>query len=338
MEIPDLVRERLGGETVEATVNLGDEDLVCVTPTRTLVYRSEGLLSDESVEVFEHDVERLDVSEGRRKTKFLLEYVDGTESFTVPADRAENVLKLLLSGVLGVEGVVADDETVGGVFTFSELTLVVTGARLIKHVGTPIWDADHEVYPYEAVTGLEFEEGSVATQVVLSVDGRPQRIKAPNDEAPRVEQALTQALFAYHGVDSLAELNETLGADESADDAGEPAAAGESGEFDLTDDISPLVGERDGGDGDETRSGTAAPADGPASPDERGGTVDTVSASAGSTTSGSRSAGAGPAAEDIEAIESQLSELTAAVEKQNELLADQQETIQQLIEELRRGR
>ena len=43
MEIPNLVRQSLGGEEIEAGVNLGDEDLICLTPTRTLLYRAEGL-------------------------------------------------------------------------------------------------------------------------------------------------------------------------------------------------------------------------------------------------------------------------------------------------------
>ena len=341
MELPHLVRDELGGEAVEATVNLGDEDLVCVTPTRTLIYRGEGLLSDESIETFDHDVERLDVSAGRRKTKFVLEYVDGKRSFTVPSSRADAVLDLLLSGILQVAGVITEGESVSGVFTFSELTLVVTGARLVKHVGTPIWDDDHEVFPYERVTGLEFEEGSVATQVVLSVDGRPQRIKAPSDDAPKVRQALTGALFAYHGVDSLAELNETVRPEPDDADTG----SSQSGEFDLTDDISPLVGgesAQSGADGDSGSEGHASgavespsPATEPATE-----TVDTVSTEPSSSTASvpePTDDGSVDAAE-FEAVQEQLAELTRVVEEQNELLSTQQETIQQLIEELRRGR
>jgi hypothetical protein len=241
MEIPNLVRERLGGESIEATVSLGDEDVIAVTPTRTILYRGDGLLSDESVSVYSHDVERLDLSKGRRNTKFSLTYVDGTKEFKVPGDRADTLLQILLQGVLRVAGVAEEDESVAGVFQFSELTLVVTEKRLVKHIGAPVWDEDFEVFDFADVTDLDFEEGSVATQIVLTVDGRPQRIKAPSDQAPQVEQTLTQTLCSYYDVNSLEALAAKLGTDE---DTGEdtPDADSSSKELELDDGISPLVG------------------------------------------------------------------------------------------------
>jgi len=393
MEVPQLVRERLGDESVEGTVSLGDEDVVCVTPTRTFVYRGEGLLSDESVAVFSHDVEQFDVSDGRRKTSFRFEYVEGSDSFSVPGNRAGSVLKLLVGGILQVAGVIDDEESVSEVFTFSELTLVVTSHRLVKHVGAAVWDDDFEVYPYGDVTGLSFEEGSVATQVVLSVDGRPERIKAPSDHARKVERTLKQALFSYHGVDSLAALNEKVAPeDDQLDDAGDDDQRS-AGSLALDESISPLVGGSDDGESDSpavsetqtpdspTDSETQTPDSSAASPSATDNTrvsesprssetrtsesaepsrTDTQSADAtggreagtgsGPTEEGSvetvstretataRSDDAAVDPEDIETIKKQLSTLATAVKKQNQLLRDQQETIDTLIEELRRGR
>ena len=252
MEIPDLVRDRLGGENVVAGVNLGDEDALCLTPSKTIVYKGEGLLSDESVAEFPHDVERLVVSEGRRKTKFQYDYVDGTRTFTVPANRGEKVLELLLGGILRVADVAAEDESVEGVFRFSELTLIITEQRLVKHIGTSVWDDDFEEFAFEAVTGLTFEQGSVATQIVLGVEGRPNRIKAPNDKAPLVRRTLENALFAYHDVESVDELNELLG----PDDEDPAAASSDTGAgFGLEDDIDPLVGSSEDDDAVDTGVG-----------------------------------------------------------------------------------
>ncbi|MEF8887888.1 MAG: hypothetical protein V5A30_08780 [Haloarculaceae archaeon] len=257
MEIPSLVRNRLGDEDIETAVSLGDEDVVCFTQSRTLLYRGEGLLSDEGVEVFSHDVETLEVSEGRRKTKFVLEYVDGSDSFTVPGRRTEAVLERLLDGILTTAGVIDPAESVTGVFRFSELSLVVTDARLVKHVGTQVWDADFEEFPYADVTGLSFEEGSVATQVVLAVDGRPERIKAPNDDAPMVRETLQDALFAYHDVASLEELNAAVGEEE--DDEQDESGGDDIG---FSEGISPLVGEgSDAGLDAEAGAGSDAGAD-----------------------------------------------------------------------------
>jgi len=357
MEIPDLVRERLGDEEIRAGVTLGDEDVVCLTPTRTIVYRGEGLLSDESVTVLSLDAERVDVTEGRRKTTFTLAFVEGTESFAVPSSRGDKVLELLMDGILRLDGVIGPEESVHGVYRFSELTLVLTDERLVKHVGSSVWDGDFEEFPFAALTGLDFEEGSVATQIVISVDGRPQRIKAPNDEAPMLRQTLEQAVFAYHDVDSLAALNEAVAEDDPADET-DDAPAGGAGSLSLDDGIDPLVGGDDPPDTDE-RMQAAGNEVVDANPAGDGATGDatTADASNGSTAAGGTSTdgragstrGSEPAEPasvdagavsraDVDEIGDQLESLTTTVKRQNELLRKQQQTIQQLIEELRQGR
>jgi len=236
MDIPDLVQRTVGDEEIQAGVSLGDEDAVCLTPTRTIVYNGDGLLSDEQVEEFSHDVEQIAVSEGRRKTKFVLGYIEGTESFTVPSNRGDKVLELLLEGVLRLEGVIDERESVVGVYRFSELVLVVCEGRLIKLIGEQVWNDDFEVYPFESVTGLEFERASVATSIALAIDGRPQRVKVPNDNAPVVRQTLEQALFEYYDVSSLEELNRVVGDDIDGTDDDEGTS-----DLDFGPGIDPLV-------------------------------------------------------------------------------------------------
>ncbi|MFC6973845.1 hypothetical protein ACFQL1_02855 [Halomicroarcula sp. GCM10025709] len=310
MEIPDLVRGELGDEEVQAGVALGDEDMVCFTPSRTLVYRGEGLLSDEGVEVFPHEFERLSVSEGRRKATFSLAYVDTKRELSVPVKRSDAVLEQLLESSLRATGVLDEGETVAGVFRFSELTLVVTSEQLLKHVGSVTWDGDFEQFAFGDVTGLEFEEGSVATAIVLSVDGRPERIKAPSDKAPSLRRTLQQALFAYHDVSSLEALNDAVGDDEEP----APDASG----LGLDAGIDPLVSDDDDSE-QEPEGPTADTDDGweTAEPD----------------------LGSGPAVDgDLAALESQVEELTELVEQQNEQLQRQEKVIKQLIAELRQGR
>lgn len=345
MEIPDLVRQRLGDEDIDSAVNLGDEDLACFTPTRTLIYRSEGLISDESLEVYDHDVDRIDVSRGRRKTKFTLEYYDRKESFSVPGDRAEPVLERLLGGVLGVAGVIDDDEEVAGVYRFSEMTVIVTDGRLVKHVGGYVWDEDYEEFPYADVTALRFEKGSVATQIIITVNGRPQRIKAPNDEAPIIEQTLTTVVLEYHDVGTLDELAE-LAEDEADGETDDPASddSSVSSDIALDDSITPLVGgssaaESDVSIDDGSSGGTTALEEaesGATSADSSSDTADAVEPSAendGQNGTASADNGVDPA--EFEALKEQVSTLATAVQRQNKLLKQQHGTIQQLVDELK---
>jgi len=231
MSVPGAVESALDGEDVAAEVPLGGEDVLYITPTRTLIYRGEGLLSDETVEEYPHDAERLTVKEGRRKTRFSLEYpLEGTKEFTLPSNSAESALHPVLAGIMNAGGVTDPGETVVKTFRFSELTLVVTSERLVKHIGEVVWDEDYEEFHYADVTGLTFEEGSVATQIVLEVDGRQQRIKAPKEHAREARERLTQALCNYYDVNSVEELRAAIAPDEEAADAGDDAPAVAFGE------------------------------------------------------------------------------------------------------------
>ncbi|MFC7073285.1 hypothetical protein ACFQJ7_01270 [Halovenus rubra] len=361
MEIPDTIKQRLGDEELESAVNLGDEDIICFTPSRTLLYRGEGLLSDDSLDTYDHDVERLDISEGRRKTSFTLTYVDSEKRFTVAGDRTEAVLERLIAGVLKDSDVTASGEDIEGVFRFSELTLIITDKRIIKHVGSYLWDADYEEYPYANVTQLEFEEGSVATSIVISVDGRPQRIKAPRGDDAVIRRALTTALFSYYEVDTLDQLNSVI-----SDDSATTSESGSSlsSDIELDDTIDPLVTSDDDEDvtpltEEETTTDlntetTAESADsGPTTQTsttdrqaatnepEPTRTVDThpeehTNSSSADQTPTPVQTEVAVDPDDIEAMKSRLATLTKVSKRQNELLKEQQETITQLVEELRR--
>jgi hypothetical protein len=352
MEIPAPLKQRLGTEELESAVNLGDEDIICFTQTRTLLYRGEGLISDDSVEVYEHNVDRLDVSEGRRKTAFRLTYVDDEKKFAVANSRADAVLERLLAGILTTADVIEDDEEIEGVFRFSEMALVITDKRIVKRVGAYLWEDDYEEYPYSNVTDLEFEEGSVATAIVISVDGRPQRIKAPRGDARLVRRTLTNALCTYYEVDSLDHLKETIGETEPPTDTNDDSSI--SSNLALDDSISPLV-TPDDDDADVETLTTPDDAGGnpPTAPPEQNleeyetgdteheteettpeqeRTQSTQETSQESASPESTEAAIDP--EDIEGMKARLATLTKVAKRQNKLLKQQQQTINQLVEEL----
>lgn len=322
-EMPPLIRDSLGGESVRTRVELGGDDAVFVTPSRSIVYRSEGLLSDEAAAEYPHEVERLNVMRGRRKATFRLEYVDGRKEFSVPASRADDVLEPVLEGVLAATGVTEKMERVEGVYRFSELTLVVTDGRVLKHVGNALWDGDFEEYPFAEVTGLDTEEGSVSTGLVVEVNGRPQRVKIPSDEGRVVTQAIENAVLAYHEVDSIEELQEKQGVEDQDD---EPAREG----FDDA-KLDPLVGGRD--DVGDTTATETTETIGDAEEQDR--LVDRVASTAGDDRDPEAAA---PAATDVERLERRLEALEERLDRQTALLEHQQELVEQLVDELQRER
>ncbi|ELZ67087.1 hypothetical protein C5B91_12625 [Haloferax sp. Atlit-10N] len=373
MSQPEIVQSVLGEEDVVTRVHLGGEDELFVTPTRTLVYRAEGLLSDESVDEFSHAAERLSVKEGRRKAKLSLDYgLDGSETFSMSSKRLDDALQPIVEGVLAAAGVTDEEgERVVQTFRFSELTFVVTDARVVRHIGSAVWDEDYESYRYADVTDLEFESGSVATTVVLTVDGRQERFKIPNEEARLVREKLARALCDYHGVGSLEEFRVQMEKARANDESADAAADRDNTDFGAgPDPLSANPGELS----DEPANGTRAEGDAPAEPSQQTARTQSVeapsatgavaeakqAAESASTESASgnvadaadlgfegsgfesaaesESADSGAVDADYAELADEIESLREVVEAQSEQIRHQQELVEQLIEELRRGR
>lgn len=310
MAVPDLVRERLGGEEADAHVPLGGEDELWVTPTRGLIYRAEGLLSGETVEEYPLEAQTIALSEGRRKTTIRLDRgYDGADEFTVPAEHTDEALRPVVEGVLASAGVTAESEAVKQVFRLGELTLMVTDGRVVKHVGSPLWDEeDYEEYPYQQVTNLELEHGSVSSELVIEVDGRPNRIKTPSEEAHEIRKTIEGPLLASQEVDSVAALRRKF--DPEAEDPATP----ESEEQPSTEE----AGTDDNGLGSLLETGGLADAGG----------------------GGATAASADPVeqAEHVsEDLAAEVAALREAIERQGERIEEQRAVLERLIEELRRA-
>lgn len=373
-ELPDLLTEAVGDASLTEQTDLGGGDIIAVTPAETYLYRSEGLLSDESIETYSHDVEGFGVDAGRRKTTVLLEGMDTEQRLTVPSDAVNEFVEALLEGVLRTTGVLSEGETIEEQFRFSELTFVVTDRQLLKHVGNAVWNAEYEAYPYSELTDLDFESGSVAMQVIIQTDARRQRVKVPNDHSGRVRDAVQRAVFEYHGVSSLGGLRATLAPDEdSEDDTTETDSVGY--QADETDDTAgrsgsasddesraggwsppadqdptrstgrPDAGASDAGSGRSGADGSTPAADQDINSRSRVGAgssgkshdADSEPATTGETAPGGGTAPAGDGA-DIEALAERVDTLSEQLDRQTELLESQQELIDQLVDELRRGR
>ncbi|WP_044958292.1 DUF7115 domain-containing protein, partial [Halarchaeum acidiphilum] len=255
MDVPAAVASTLGDESVAARVPLRGDDALFVTPTRTLVYHADGLLSNESVEEFGHDAERVTVDDGRRKATVTLDYgLDGERSFAVPSGRVDDVLHPVLAGVLNAADVTDSGESVARTYHFSELTLVVTDRRLVRHVGAAVWNTDHDEIAYADVIDIDAEEGNVASQLVLETTGRTRRIKVPNEQFRDVRETVENALYEARGVPSYAAFRDLVAeeVEDAADDesdAIDASAAFEEAGIDAIGGSS--AGETDGSEADD---------------------------------------------------------------------------------------
>ncbi|MFB6281403.1 MAG: hypothetical protein ABEH40_05245, partial [Haloferacaceae archaeon] len=252
MDLPEAVQEAVDDESVAARVGLGGGDALFVTPSRTVVYRTEGLLSDESVAEYPHSAERIAVETGRRNSTVTLDYgLDGERTLQLPTDRLEDALHPVLAGVLNHAGVTGSGEAIKETFLFSELTVVVTSERLVRHLGETVWDQEFDEYRYDDVVDVRFEEGEVATAVVLHHEEGRERFKVPNDRARAFRECLLDALLGHHGYESIEAFRDARAPEEPDDLEADTVDFGD-GPDPLSADPSPIkdVPDIDGGDAD----------------------------------------------------------------------------------------
>jgi len=342
MSLPELLTGRLEGEEIIEQIPLGGDDVLVVTPTQTVVYRAEGLLSDESVETYSHQAEKISVSVGRRKAKITLKYgLDGEDTLALPVKKVDTVLEPLVAGVLKHTGAIEPDETVFRLFRFSDLSLVITSSRLVKHIGTAVWDLDAEQYHYDDVTDLTFEDGSVATSIVLTLNGRQERFKTPNEDARAVSETLSEVICAHHDVESLEEFRLTI--EEQAEDEPEEMPDDSKSSLDFGDGLTPLGADRNDS---QTQSESEGARETTARESTTGhsqsaelsleNSLSEAEQTEADAFEGSPFESAGPVADDE--LTAQVKQLTETIEKQAEQIERQGDLLQTLIEELRRGR
>ena len=215
MQPPQRVAAALGDEEVTTQIDLGGDDSITLTPTRLILYRAEGLLSGESITELPLAARGVRMKRGRRKATIHFELEDeATAEVTVPAATASHALEPIIAAVLRNRGIFAAGEQVRSIYRLSQLTVIVGEQRILRNVGANIWDLEYEAFAYEDVTDIDYEKGDVATTIVLTVDGRTERIKVPNEEIITVRKDVEEAVCAFWDVETVPQLRRLHGVED----------------------------------------------------------------------------------------------------------------------------
>ncbi len=326
MELPALVESYLGDERPKTVLTLGDDDLAVFTSDTLLLYRAESLLRDAELSQYPTNATSLGVRGGRRKTTVILGYPTETRQFTVQNSHADAVVEQLLGTILRTTGSIDANESIAGVYRFSDLTVVVTESRLLKQIGTNIWGGEYDEFPFAQVERVTFEQGQVATQVVLSVGGRSERIKAPNEEAPRLRETLIDAVISFHNADSLEEFNGRRSTEPTGRSAVSAVALDES--------ISPLIESETPRDTDQSESWQSARE----TPSTTGRNESVSQYARSENPPGGDDRATGDSTTEGANVTAQLTALAQTVERQQEILERQAARIEELERDIERLR
>lgn len=207
MSLPGGVSMLVDEDELINRIELDDRRTLFVTPSRAIAYRERSMLTEESVESYPTDLERLTLEEGKRQVTVTFEYPDEADrTLDLPKSSMAAALKALLASVIRATDVLEADEDIEELYRFNELTVVLTDRRLIKHVGHALWGETHEAIDYEIIRDLHTEEGQVSTGVIIETTGATERFKLPKDSADRFIAQIEDAVCAYHDVAALGVL------------------------------------------------------------------------------------------------------------------------------------
>ena len=215
MQPPQRVAAALGDEEVTTQIDLGGDDSITLTPTRLLLYRAEGLLSGESVTEYPLAAREVSMQRGRRKATVHFDLAEaGTAEIALPADAADAAITPILEAVLRHQGIFTADEQLRSLYRLSELTVIIGDERLLRNVGANLWDVEYDAFAYAEITDIDYEKGNVATTIVLTVEGRTERIKVPNEEILSVRKDVETAVCGFWDVETVPELRALHGVDD----------------------------------------------------------------------------------------------------------------------------
>lgn len=240
MSLPAGVSGLVDEDELIDDVALDGHRSLYVTPAKAVTFRERSLFTEESVDVYPTDIDRLLLEEGKRQSTVTFEYPDGqSSSLELPTEAMAPALKALLASATRATGAIPTDETILDLYRFNELTVILTDRRLLKHVGWAMWAASHDQIDYTDVRNIRVEQGQVSTGVNIDTDDGSDRLKIPHDTADDFVARLKSAVCDFHGIDDIGVLR------------GDPDAGKPDPEPDL-DRLRPLsVGDPDEDDTDE---------------------------------------------------------------------------------------
>lgn len=207
MTLPGGVSVLVGEDDIIDQVELDTHRMLYVTSTRAIAFRERSLFTEESVEVFPTNVKRLLLNRGKRQSTVTFEYTDRDDrELQLPSDATPPSIRALLESVVRATDVLEGDESIIELYRLNELTVIVTDQRLIKHVGQALWALPFDSIDYETVRDIESEVGQMSTGVFIRTTEGSDRFKLPKDVADRFVSRLEEAVCDYHDVPSVGVL------------------------------------------------------------------------------------------------------------------------------------
>ncbi len=207
MSLPGGVSVLVDEDELIDRVVLDDHRSLFVTPSKAITHRERSLLTEESVESYPTDVDRLSLEEGKRQVTVTFEYHDGsTRELQLPMRTMAAALKALLASVIRATDVIVEGEAIVELYRFNELTVIVTDKRLLKHVGQALWADSYDAIDFDIIRNIMTETGQVSTGVNIETTDGGERLKIPHETADRFVSRLEEAVLSYHDVVDLGVL------------------------------------------------------------------------------------------------------------------------------------
>ena len=212
MELPDVISDMvLDDEIILSRTLISNSVEMIVTSTRLFLYRGTSLINTESFEEYKLNVDRISISPDRKKAQITLDYGSNrTIEFQAYRKYLDMIYEPLIRGVIHANNILQQGESIKKIYRKGELTVVLTNMKILKHIGTSLWDLDFENFNLETISRIYVAEGGSSSEVIIESNNRLHRIKTTTSVAQSLCDSSIIELISFHNFPTYLEFKKSL--------------------------------------------------------------------------------------------------------------------------------
>lgn len=212
MELPDVISDLiLDDETILSRTLISNGVELIVTSTRLFLYRGVGLINTESFEEYKLNVDRISISLDRKKAQIILDYGINRPSVEFQAHRKylDMIYDPLIRGAIHANNTLQQRESIKKICRKGELTIVLTNMKILKHIGTSLWDIDFESFDLETISKIYVDAGGISSELIIESNNRLHRIKTTANIAQSLCDSSINELISFHNFPTYSEFQKS---------------------------------------------------------------------------------------------------------------------------------
>jgi hypothetical protein len=115
----------------------------------------------------------------------------------------------LIRGAIHAKNTLQQGESIKKICRKGELTIVLTNMKILKHIGTSLWDIDFESFDLETISKIYVDAGGISSELIIESNNRLHRIKTTANIAQSLCDSSINELISFHNFPTYSEFQKS---------------------------------------------------------------------------------------------------------------------------------